>query len=39
MHSALYSKVYSGCINFLISERKAKDKLNSTKIGKRMSLE
>lgn len=39
MHSALYSKVYSGCINFLISERKAKDKLNATKAGKRMSPE
>lgn len=39
MHSALYSKVYSGCVNFLISERKAKDKINATKVGKRMSPE
>ena len=27
MHAALYSTVYSGAINFLISEKKAKDKL------------
>lgn len=39
MHSALYSKIYSGCVNFLISERKAKDKLMSTKVGQRMSPE
>ena len=39
MHSALYSKVYSGCINFLISEKKAKDKLNSTNVGKHMTPE
>ena len=39
MHTALFSKVYSGCVNFLISERKAKDKINATKIGKRMTPE
>ena len=39
MHTALYSKVYSGCVNFLISEKKAKDKLNSTKVGMRMTPE
>lgn len=39
MHSTLYSKIYSGCINFLISEQKAKDKLNSTKTGQRLKPE
>lgn len=39
MHTALYSRIYSGGLNFLISERKAKDKLNATKIGKKMSPE
>lgn len=39
IHSALYSKVYSGCVNFLISEHKAKDKLNGTKRGQRMNPE
>lgn len=39
MHSTLYSKVYSGCVNFLISERKAKEKLMGTLKGKKMSLE
>ena len=39
MHTALFSKVYSGCVNFLISERKAKDKLNATKTGRRMTPE
>lgn len=39
MHSALYSKIYSGCVNFLISERKAKDKLLGTKEGMKMSPE
>lgn len=39
MHTALFSKVYSGCVNFLISERKAKDKINATKVGKRMTPE
>ena len=39
MHSALYTKVYSGCVNFLISERKAKDKINATKVGQRMTPE
>jgi hypothetical protein len=33
MHSTLYAKIYSGCVNFLISERKAKDKLMATKAG------
>lgn len=39
MHSTLYAKVYSGCVNFLISERKAKDKLTATKAGQRMKPE
>jgi hypothetical protein len=39
MHSAVYSKVYSGCVNFLISERKAKEKLLSTKAGVKMTPE
>lgn len=39
MHSALYSKIYSGCVNFLISERKAKEKLLGTKTGRLMSPE
>lgn len=39
MHSALYSSVYSGSINFLISEKKAKEKLMGTKVGQRMSPE
>ena len=39
MHSALYSAVYSGAIKFLISEKKAKDKLMATKVGRKMSPE
>lgn len=39
MHTALFSKVYSGCVNFLISERKAREKLQSTKKGAKMSPE
>lgn len=39
MHSTLYSKIYSGCINFLISERKAKEKLIATKKGQKMKPE
>ena len=39
MHSNLYTKIYSGCINFLISEKKAKDKLMATKVGQRMKPE
>jgi hypothetical protein len=39
MHTALYSKVYSGCVNFLISERKARDKINATKVGKKRTPE
>lgn len=39
MHSTLYSKIYSGTISFLISERKAKEKLMSTKVGQRMKPE
>lgn len=39
MHSALYSKIYSGCVNFLIPNKKARDKLNATKIGQKMKPE
>ena len=39
MHSTLYSKIYSGAISFLISEKKAKDKLQSTMRGRRMKPE
>lgn len=39
MHSALYSRIYSGGLNFLISEQKAKEKLNGTKIGSKMTPE
>lgn len=39
MHSTLYSKIYSGCVNFLISERKAKEKLLATKKGRSMTPE
>lgn len=39
MHSALYSKVYSGHVRFLISEQAAKTKLLSTRKGQRMSPE
>ena len=39
MHTALYAKVYSGCVNFLISERKARDKINATEVGKKMTPE
>lgn len=39
MHTALYSKIYSGCVNFLISEKKAKDKINATKVGRRLTPE
>lgn len=39
MHAALYSTVYSGAINFLISEKKAKDKLMATKVGRKMTPE
>ncbi len=39
MHSALYSKVYSGKLKFLISESDAKVKLLATKKGQRMSPE
>lgn len=39
MHSALYAKIYSGCVNFLISEQEAKTKLMATKIGQRMKPE
>ena len=39
MHSALYSTIYSGALNFLISERKAKEKLLGTKIGQKMTPE
>ena len=33
MHSALYSMVYSGALNFLISEKEANTKLMATKMG------
>ena len=36
MHSTLYTKVYSGLINFLISEQDAKVKLMATKVGQKM---
>ena len=39
MHSSLYAKIYSGCVNFLISEQEAKTKLMATKIGQRMKPE
>lgn len=39
MHSALYSKVYGGGLNFLISERDAKTKLLATEKGMRMKPE
>lgn len=39
MHSALYSKIYSGNVKFLISEQEAKNKLLSTRKGSRMSPE
>lgn len=39
MHSALYSKIYSGCVDFLISERKAKEKLLATQKGRSMTPE
>ena len=39
MHTALYSKIYSGCVSFLISERKAREKINATAVGKKMTPE
>lgn len=39
MHAALYAKIYSGCLNFLVSEKKAKEKLMGTKAGQRMKPE
>lgn len=39
MHSALYSKIYSGHMKFLISEQSARTKLLSTRKGQRMSPE
>lgn len=39
IHSTLYSKIYAGHINFLISEQDAKNKLMSTRIGQKMKLE
>lgn len=39
MHSALYSKIYSGHMKFLISEQAAKSKLLATRKGQRMSPE
>ena len=37
MHSALYAKVYSGHMKFLISEQSARSKLLATRRGQRMS--
>ncbi len=39
MHSTLYSKIYSGQIKFLISEKEAKNKILATRAGQRMSPE
>ena len=39
MHSALYAKVYSGHVKFLISEQSARSKLMATRKGQRMSPE
>ena len=39
MHSALYSKIYSGHMKFLISEQAARTKLLATRKGQRMSPE
>lgn len=39
MHSSVYSKIYSGALTFLISEKKAKDKLQGTIKGRRMNIE
>lgn len=39
MHSALYSKIYSGHMKFLISEQAARTKLRATRKGQRMSPE
>jgi hypothetical protein len=39
MHTALYSKIYGGALSFLISEKKAKDKLQATIKGRRMKVE
>lgn len=39
MHSALYQKIYSGHLKFLISEQSAKSKLLATRKGQRMSPE
>lgn len=39
MHSSLYTLVYSGNLNFLISEKEAKNKLMATKLGQRMKIE
>ena len=36
MHSALYAKIYSGHVKFLISEQKARAKLLATRRGQRM---
>lgn len=36
IHSTLYSKIYAGNINFLISEQEAKNKLMATRQGQRM---
>ena len=39
MHSALYQKIYSGALSLLISEKKAKEKLQGTIRGRRMKPE
>lgn len=39
MHSSLYAKIYSGCVTFLISEKKARDKIMATKAGRHLTPE
>lgn len=39
MHSILYTKVYSGLIDFLITEKEASTKLKATKAGQKMAPE
>lgn len=39
MHTILFNKIAAGELNFLISERQAKVKLNSTRVGQKMSPE
>ncbi len=39
MHSTLYAKIDTGKVNFLITEKEAKNKLIATKVGQRMTPE